>query len=407
MTNLETVDCIIVGAGPAGLSAAEEIGASGLNVIVLEEHPTIGLPVACGEGMSIEKINEFSIPTEVVSSRNADAIIERKINLQRFFFGTGGTATSNLETAVINRPRFDQFLAKRAQKAGAEIRTETAAIQLEIFKTHAIIRTRNSKGEKNSIVTKVVVGCDGPASHIRKWTGLNKKMEVVQGVEYRVKGVLTDALDFYFDHEAFPEGYGWVFPKKETTNIGIVCAAKQNPRKKLDSFIKKIGQKAAIEKISVEKTIAGIIPSTGPLPQTYADRVLLAGDAGGFPNMIFYGGIIIAMHTGKLAGEIIINANERDNFGKEFLQNYESCWKEMPYADESIARAHEIFYHKFTNKELNALGVIVDGQDITKMHRRDSLIFIYRTLRHPRFIRLWKQLFGLVDGFAIARDYGF
>ena len=73
MANLETVDCIIVGAGPAGLSAAEEIATSGLSVIVLEEHPTIGLPVACGEGMSIEKLNEFSIPTDVVSSRNRSA----------------------------------------------------------------------------------------------------------------------------------------------------------------------------------------------------------------------------------------------------------------------------------------------------------------------------------------------
>ena len=84
MVNLETVDCVVVGAGPAGLSAAETIANSGLKVIVLEEQPTIGLPLACGEGISIEKLKEFNIPTDVISSSNKKALVEKKVNLQRF-----------------------------------------------------------------------------------------------------------------------------------------------------------------------------------------------------------------------------------------------------------------------------------------------------------------------------------
>ena len=123
--------------------------------------------------------------------------------------------------------------------------------------------------------------------------------------------------------------------------------------------------------------------------------------------MIFYGGIAIAIHSGKLAGKAVIEANKQNIFSKESLNKYENYWREMPYADESIARAHQTFYHEFTNKELNALGMILDGQDITRMRRRDKIIFIYRTLRHPTVIKLWKQFFSLVDGFAIARDWGF
>jgi flavin-dependent dehydrogenase len=105
-------DVIIIGGGPTGLSSAITSTKKGnLNTLVLEEHDTIGHPLACGEGISTEKLftieNMPIVNTKLDDSQlkfqKEDNFIERSIVSQRFFFGKKSIATSQLATVTINR----------------------------------------------------------------------------------------------------------------------------------------------------------------------------------------------------------------------------------------------------------------------------------------------------------------
>ncbi|MHA1947654.1 MAG: FAD-dependent monooxygenase, partial [Candidatus Hodarchaeales archaeon] len=128
MTNY---DVIVIGGGPTGLSTSiTTTKHGGLKTLILEEHSGIGNPLACGEGISTEKLltleNMPSVRNQLNESTLAlqrhDSFLERSVLSQRFFFGKNSVATSELKTVTINRPLFDQMLAKEAENNGAIIK---------------------------------------------------------------------------------------------------------------------------------------------------------------------------------------------------------------------------------------------------------------------------------------------
>ena len=179
------------------------------------------------------------------------------------------------------------------------------------------------KTENDSFSAPIVIGCDGPAAHSVKMMNLNPPSEYVQGVEYKIEGVHTDALDFYFNYEKFPSmHYGWVFPKKSHTNIGIVVDTMSKPMTVLNQFIEYLDN-PAIKNSAIIKKIAGIIPASGPIPKIYCDNYMVAGDAAGMTNSIFYGGIAIGIHSGMLAGETAVEAHKLKKFDEKILVRYQ------------------------------------------------------------------------------------
>ena len=116
-------DVLIVGGGPTGLSAAITTAKKGLTTLIIEEHPIIGHPLACGEGISADKLLTLEnmpkidkkLNDQILRLQQPETFIERIINAQRFFFGKQGVATAKLQTVTINRPLFDQFMAKQAE----------------------------------------------------------------------------------------------------------------------------------------------------------------------------------------------------------------------------------------------------------------------------------------------------
>ena len=371
-------DVIIIGGGPTGLSSAITTRKkANLKTLVLEEHENIGHPLACGEGISIEKLltleNMPKVDTELNESslkfQKEDKFIERSISSQRFFFGKKATASSRLATVTINRPLFDQLLAKEAKSLGAEIKLNSQVIAIERSKNLLEVKT----GEEE-FTAPLVIGCDGPSAHSIKMMNLTPPSEYVQGVEYKIEGVHTDALDFYFDFDEFPNmHYGWIFPKKVHTNIGVVVDMASEPKKTLEKFIHSI-EVIDMNEIEIVRKIAGIIPAGGPIPKRYCDNFLAAGDAAGMTNSIFYGGIAIGIHTGHLAGECAIKAHKNQDFSENILKSYQLQTDTEPYTDPIIQKAHSILYSSFTPSELEMFGSLIDGWDITTLNHLQKII---------------------------------
>ncbi|MHA2166010.1 MAG: NAD(P)/FAD-dependent oxidoreductase [Candidatus Hodarchaeales archaeon] len=408
MTNY---DVIVIGGGPTGLSTSiTTTKHGGLKTLILEEHSGIGNPLACGEGISTEKLltleNMPSVRNQLNESTLAlqrhDSFLERSVLSQRFFFGKNSVATSELKTVTINRPLFDQMLAKEAENNGAIIKLNSQVKSIQRKDDILEVETNDQ-----SYFSPLVIGCDGPSAHSVKMMGLDPPSEYVQGVEYKIEGVHTDALDFYFDFESFPKmHYGWVFPKKSHTNIGIVIDPASRPKKILQQFLQYL-KNPDILSSNIIKEIAGVIPACGPIPKRYCDNYMVAGDAAGMTNSIFYGGIAIGIHSGMLAGRTAIKAHMNQKFDEELLSEYQRECDSYPYSDPEIQEAHKILYTKFSSSELESFGKLVNGWDLTTLDNKKKFLLGFKLLRRPSFIKRFKDLRTIAHGFSKSRDWGF
>ncbi|MHA2366346.1 MAG: NAD(P)/FAD-dependent oxidoreductase, partial [Candidatus Hodarchaeales archaeon] len=255
--------------------------------------------------------------------------------------------------------------------AGTEIRTGTKVNGLTIDPDKgAELTTKNISSQVETIHSKLVIACDGPVSRIAASQGIKTPVKYVHGAEWKVKGKLSESLDIYFDHELTPHGYSWVFPKNETSTIGVVCRQVYEPAKRLEQLMK-IMEKRLGQNFERIKLIGGLIPASSSLPdETYRSRLLLAGDAGGFTNPLFYGGISNAILTGRLAGETVVQSVNEDpdqRFTKKSLALYEKKWQEEPTFNPEIYEGREIFYKQFTNVELEQMGKFANNTNLGRV----------------------------------------
>src|SRR5918993_837906 len=109
-------DVAIVGAGPAGLITARNLAAAGHDVVVLEEHPEIGIPVHCTGLLGSDAFDELDLPRHAILATAHAA---------RFISSDGNSVlvdSERVRASIVDRGVFDQMLAERARSAGAEIR---------------------------------------------------------------------------------------------------------------------------------------------------------------------------------------------------------------------------------------------------------------------------------------------
>ncbi|MHA1976189.1 MAG: NAD(P)/FAD-dependent oxidoreductase [Candidatus Hodarchaeales archaeon] len=409
--SLNSFDVIIIGGGPTGLSTAITITKnSNLKTLILEEHSEIGNPLACGEGISTEKlltlenmprISQKEDPS-TLKFQEEEPFIEREIISQRFFFGSKGVATSNLNTVTINRPLFDKLLAREAEEHGAIIQLKSQVTGITRKSQQCEVRT-----QKDRFSAPLVIGCDGPSAHSVQMMNLAPPSEYVQGVEYKIEGVHTDALDFYFNFRKFPKmHYGWVFPKKTHTNVGIVTDPASKPKKMLNKFVDSLDN-SNMKESPILKEIAGIIPASGPISKKYCNNYMVAGDAAGMTNTIFYGGIAIGIHTGMLAGETAIKAHDSQRFDDKFLSQYQNRVDSFPYSDPAIQKAHEILYSKFSPSDIETFGSLLNGWDITTISGFQKFILFLKALKNPSNLKRINEVRTVAYGFSKSRDWGF
>lgn len=300
-------DVVVVGAGPAGASAAYAAAAAGRSVLLLEKAE---LPryKTCGGGIigpsrdSLPPGFELPLRDRVHAvTFSLDGKYTRTRRSKQMLFG------------LVNRAEFDQQLVEHAQKAGAEVRTGVTVARVEQHgpavpdrRTVAVVL---QGGE--TILARAVVGADGSASRIGAHVGV-KLDQVDLGLEAEIPVPPSVAEDWagrvLIDWGPLPGSYGWVFPKGDTLTVGVISARGEGAATKryLEDFIGRLG-------------LAGFEPSvsSGHLTRCRADdsplsrgRVLVCGDAAGLLEPWTREGISFALRSGRLAGEWAVRIAE-------------------------------------------------------------------------------------------------
>ncbi len=311
----DKVDVLVVGSGPAGSVAARYAAASGCSVMIMERRPEVGIPVRCGEFMPSDeeivnmfpklkdKEDLFDIPEELrcLNTVGIDLIDpDDKVTVLDF----NGYTT--------DRDRFDQYLAKLACEAGAELSL-----------CHSFDKAENGIAytNKGEVEYKVLIGADGPGSRVAQSIGLKSNKNPYPAVTAQVKGDFGNHTQMFFGGIA-PGAYGWIIPKDGRANVGVGFSprfANGSLKSYFDKFMARHGFEAE------GKVFGKYVPSEGPIPKTVSGNAMVVGDAAGQVISVNGGGIPLAMIAGRICGNVAAD-NVKSNVS---LENYETQWRDI------------------------------------------------------------------------------
>jgi digeranylgeranylglycerophospholipid reductase len=307
----ENYDLIVVGAGPAGSASAYTAVESGISVLLLEEHPQIGIPLTCAEALSRSTIKGYlDFEPEWISTELSGSMIrgpdddEFKIEYPNVGW-------------IMNRKVFDPALAKRAISNGALVETSSRAIGIE---DNEIIV--DNSGEQKRYGFKFLIAADGIASNVGRWMGIDTRLnrnEIESCAEYVIENIEIDPryAQLIFGDEYAPGGYAWIFPKSyNSANVGLgisLLKTKKHPKHFLDNLVKK-----EFPGGKIKERIYGCVPAK-ILKKFSGENFYLVGDAARFTDPLSGAGIANAIKSGVIAGRnaVLRLKGKRDYFEAE------------------------------------------------------------------------------------------
>ncbi len=315
-------DLVVIGSGPAGATTARIAATNGLRVLLVDKKQELGAPIQCSGAVSynaLEQAGVYPSPEFIHDAIYGFAIYnsngEKKVidyrELKPAEYGTGEGAKPL--GYVVDRRRFDRYLATQAERAGAEIWLKTEASGFRVMDDGSCEVELRKFNDPITVKAKVVVGADGVQSQVGKWAGIKtniKLSELASCLQFVVDGVETNGLlEIVTGHKWAPGGYAWIFPKGHGyAEIGLgvtrsMCA--DTAQEYLDHFIKHSFLKERFKNCRILEIQGGGVPLAAPLKTQYADNVVLVGDAARHVNSVTGGGIHTALSSGKIAGEFL------------------------------------------------------------------------------------------------------
>ncbi len=330
-------DVVVVGAGPAGSTAAKFLSEKGFRVLLLDKEK-FPRDKPCGGGIPTRVLKRFPYI--------------RNEGLLESYSYSGKAYSSNLKdftefqktepiAAMVLREKFDNGLLQFAENSGALFKDGKKVVDIKILKDKSKIILENGK----SFESQIIIGADGILSNVAKSSGLIKGRRDIGVCIFQEYSINSKTLDRYFGkkrlchiHLRFQgvAGYGWVFPKKEHLNIGLVdykpaisqFTGKTNLKDVFLIYIKTLKENKIIPNFLKLGHIKGGALPVCPLDKTYSDRLILCGDAGGLINPLSGEGIYYAMLSAKIAAKAVSIALESGNTSEKSLSIYQKMWKD-------------------------------------------------------------------------------
>ncbi|QQE73353.1 FAD-dependent oxidoreductase [Brevibacillus composti] len=345
----ETFDVIVVGAGPAGTSCAYTLAKAGVNVLLLERGEYPGSKNVMG-GVLYRKMLEDIIP-----GFYKEAPVERHIVEQRFMMLDEQSAVTfsykGLEWAeepynnfTVLRAKFDQWFADKAVEAGALLVNETVVTECLVENGKVVgVRTDRPDGD---LFADVVVLADGVNSLLAKSLGFHKEFrpdEVALAVmevlkldrkiiedRFSLEGDQGCTFEIFGDSTKGILGTAWLYTNKDSLNIGVgamlsgLIKNKIRPHQLLDYVKTHPIIRPYIQGTEQQEYLAHLIPEGGyrSMPKVVGDGVIVVGDAAQLVNAIHREGSNMAMTSGVLAAEAILDAREAEDFSAAQLDAY-------------------------------------------------------------------------------------
>ena len=337
-------DVIVVGAGPAGCSAAFFAASYGASVLLADKLP-FPREKACGDGISPRAL---AVLDRIGASRAIEASCKSmKIHSVLVFSPSGAKMQSGIPVVpgfrnygiVLSRKAFDHLLFNHVSRVP----------HIDILlggKVTGLVRKGGEiggvtvvyGGRQLDIKAATVIGADGAHSAVAKALSLTNDLPRHRafGIRAYVKGIegLKDRLEIHYDQHLVP-GYGWVFPLGEDrANIGVGVFNRRRGNSTPSALFKRFlshspGLDGRLSHASIESgTLRGWPITMGSFPRRRGDgNAILIGDAGSMTDPLTGEGIYAALRSGELAAKALQLWNGGKAKGNSFSDVYEQLWR--------------------------------------------------------------------------------
>jgi len=299
---MESFEVIIIGAGPAGLSAAKKFSEAGRKVLLLEKNSVIG-PKVCAGGLPSVVVDDFNLPKELLDLETREMTFHTP--LQEKTFALGGPFYT------IDRAELGAWQLGKLKNTSIEVRT--GAKVTKIGKDFIVIN--NSE----EVRFEYLIGADGANSIVRKYLGIKTKNFSV-AIQYIIPSDEFKKVEIFFDQSLISLGYVWIFPHRGYVSIGCGTEPRFYSTQKVaagfEKWIKKNNidiSKAKFEAFTINYDYRGY----------RFGNMYLAGDAAGMAAGLTGGGIYQAMVSGEEIAKMILGKNHVSAKMKEILKENE------------------------------------------------------------------------------------
>ncbi len=344
-------DAIVVGAGPAGCACGYSLAKAGLQVLIVERGKFAGAKNTWGGAFYGPVLNEL------FPDFWEEAPVERYISRRRYSLLSGESCFSLEFTTpkfgqppyngfTLLRSRFDNWLAKKAEQAGAIVATGLQADDL-LWEGKQVV---GIKAGGDELPANVVIACDGVNSLLAQKAGLRGELrpqDVKQGVkevlqftreiiEQRFNLTADEGIDWGFigDCTKGLPGGAFLYTNKDTLSLGVVVQLNALIEKKIraNDLLEEFKQHPVVARLinggELVEYSAHLIPISGinMMPRRlYTDGFLVAGDAAA---LVLGTGLILeganfALASGIAAAKAVIKAKKEGDFSAKSLSYYQ------------------------------------------------------------------------------------
>ncbi|BDZ70974.1 NAD(P)/FAD-dependent oxidoreductase [Methanobacterium petrolearium] len=371
-------DILVIGAGPAGSTAAKHAAMGGASVILMDKKSEIGSPKRCAEGVSKEGLNKLGIePSTRWVTREASGVRMVSPN------GTAVNLTKDkvkLPEAgyILERKVFDKHMAMDAGRAGAQIMVKTLATGMQREDDQVVV-TAESMGHELEIKAKIVIAADGPESRVGRWAGLRtslKPKDMESCAQFEMAGVQMEepnCIEFHFGSMS-PGGYAWIFPKgDDIANVGLGVLTTLTDKTAYQHLLEFVESNPATKNAQPVELNVGGDPVGGLLKKKVTDNVLVTGDAAGMVNPLTGGGIISGMLGGRLAGQVATEAAANGDYSKKSLKIYEDlCDEELGESFKKYLKAKD-YLLSLSDEELDQIAEVFRDSDFETINTAEMV----------------------------------
>jgi electron transfer flavoprotein-quinone oxidoreductase len=417
-------DCIIVGAGPAGISCAYELAKAGLDVALIERGEYPGSKNVMG-GVLYRKMME-----DVIPEFYKEAPLERPIVEQRFMmldkesavtFGYKGMEWGQepYNNFTVLRAKFDQWFASKAVEQGALLINETVVLECIVENGKVVgVKTDRPDGE---LFANVVVLADGVNSLLAKSLGFHKEFKpdevalATMEILKLDKKIIEDrfsleenqgcTIELFGDATKGILGTGFLYTNKDSLSIGVgtllsgLIKHKIKPYELLEYVKQHPMVRPYLQGSEPQEYLAHLIPEGGyySMPKVVGNGVLVVGDAAQLVNAIHREGSNLAMTSGQIAAEAVIKAVEVGDFSEKGLDWYRTSLMSS-FVGQDMKKYKDSTHHfdKFPQ---------YFDQYIPMMNRAASQMFtVDGTSKRDKQKKIWKDLGSAKEKLLMARD---
>lgn len=339
---MQKCDVLVIGGGPAGASLAYYLAKKNLSVVLVEKKKNIDWPVRCAEFVPANIAGLFDFKISGINNQVRTLETYSASGKKEKFRLIAQTAAPGF---ILDRQIFVNDIISKYENLGGKLLKCNKAVAVKHNSGYFIVTLSDTFSQNYLYIkTRIIAGADGPLS----FTGKLMSAGIDAGRCSRIHSTNTTFMyaiqqnpamlpDQPYCHRVFFApyircGYGWIFPKTESINLGIGQDSASGLKNTLSVFINHLAfsgfldpNLADFNKNKKITAITGIAPVSGIVEKPVSEGLILVGDAAGLCNPVTGAGIFNAIYSAAIASETILKALKHKNLKilEEIKQAYE------------------------------------------------------------------------------------